>query len=164
MVLNCSTRHSPANSEGPEKLACWRVGDERDNHRTIAASAYPRCAGPLGTVTVCGILVGGPMRKGSKGERRRDPVVRFGRLLLPAGEFGDAAVRGLAVDSASAAGRVELRDVAGHRRAAVAEGAAVPAEGPRSDDAAGPAGLGRRPRFSHHPPPPAPPPAGAGPA
>src|ERR1700733_3304326 len=150
MGMNCSTLHSPANSEGPEMLACWRVADECDDHRTIAASAYPRCAGPRRTVSVCGILVGGPSRKGSKGERRRDPVVRFGRLLLPAGELGDAALRGLAVDSASAAGRVELRHVAGHRRAAAAEGAAVPAEGPRSDDAAGPAGLGRRPRIRNH--------------
>src|ERR1700759_3911290 len=115
MGVNWSTPHSPANSEGPEKPAGWRVADERDDHRTIAASAYPRCAGPLGTVTVCGILVSRPIRKVGKGERRRDPVVGFGRLLLPAGEFGDAAVCRLAVDSASAARRVELRDVAGHR-------------------------------------------------
>src|SRR5271168_1425807 len=130
MGLNWSTLHSPANSEGPEKLACWRVADECDDHRTIAASAYPRCAGPLGTGYRVRHIGRWTKRKGCKGERRRDPVVRFGRLLLPAGEFGDAALRGLAVDSASAAGRVELRDVAGHRRAAAAEGAAVPAEGP----------------------------------
>src|ERR1700728_1663196 len=155
MGLNWSTLHSPANSEGPERLACWRVADECDDHCTIAASAYPRCVGPRRTVTVSGILVGGPSRKGCKGERRRDPVVRFGRLLLPAGEFGDATLRGIAVDSASAAGRVELRDVAGHRRAAAAEGAAVAAEGPGSDDAAGPAGWDRRPRFRYHLPRPA---------
>src|ERR1700735_4224751 len=155
MGLNCRTLHSPANSEGPETLACWRVADECDDHRTIAASAYPRFVGPRRTVTVCGILVGCSVRKGRKGERRRDPVVRFGRLLLPAGEFGDAALCGLAVDSASAEGRVELRDGAGHRRTTAAEGAAVPAEGPRSNDAAGPAGLGRRPRLRHHLPRPA---------
>src|ERR1700728_4079777 len=155
MGMNWSTLHSPANSEGPGRLACWRVADECDDHRTITASVYPRCVGLRRTVSVSGILVGGPSRKGCKGERRRDPVVRFGRLLLPAGEFVDAALRGLPVDSASAEGRVELRDVAGHRRATAAEGAAVPAEGPRSDDAARPAGLGRRSRFRHHLPRPA---------
>src|SRR5205823_14016613 len=98
MGLNWSALHSPANSEGPEGLACWRVADECDDHRTIAGSAYPRCARPRPTVTVCGILVGGPSRNGCKGRGRRDPVVRFGRLLLPVGELGDAALRGLAVD------------------------------------------------------------------
>src|SRR6202012_4143640 len=67
MGLNWSTPHSPANSEGPEKLACWRVADERDDNRTIAASAYPGSAGLLGTVTVCGIWVGLPFARQVKG-------------------------------------------------------------------------------------------------
>jgi len=40
------------------KQACWRVADDCDDHRTTAASAYPRCGGPACTVTVCGRLVG----------------------------------------------------------------------------------------------------------
>ena len=65
------------------------------------------------------------------------------------------ALCGLTVDPASAARRAELRNVAGHRRTAAAEGTAVPAEGPGSGDEVGPAGVDRRPRFRHHLPRPA---------
>src|SRR6202020_1126550 len=98
---------------------------------------------PPRTVTVCGRLVGGPIREGREGERRRDPVVHFGRIFLPAGKQCYPVVRGFAVDPAPAAGRVELRRPAGHRRTAAAAGAAIPPEGPRSDDGLGAAGVDR---------------------
>jgi len=59
MGLNWSTLHSPANYEGPEMLACWRVADDSfsalldaGHHRTIEAVAYPRRFAPAPTDTV----------------------------------------------------------------------------------------------------------------
>src|ERR1700678_4523131 len=73
-------------SKGPKSWPAGEWQTNGDDHRTIAASAYPRCSTPPRTVSVCGRSVGRPVRAGRKGERRRDPVVHFGRLFLPAGK------------------------------------------------------------------------------
>ena len=82
--------------------------------------------------------------------RDGDETVGIRLRVLPPGEQFDPHVRGVAVDRAQAARRVELRGGTGHRRAAAAADPAVPAEGSRGEPGVGAAGVDRRHRVRHH--------------
>ena len=150
MSSSWSTQHSPVISKGRQTLACWRVADECDDDRTIAASRTRAGPGRCGRLACAAYWSVDQSARDVKG---RGDVTRLSASDASFYQLENSAtplyVGSLSILRQPRAG-LSYETVAGHRRTAVAEGAAIPAEGPRSHDAAGPAGLGRRPRFRHH--------------